>query len=754
MKMYQTIRKAGLYLVLLLPLFFTPFTFFPWLFGKTMIFQIVVEILVVGWFIFWLSRRPSVRSWSILKRLNWIDWSILFFLIILIVSAVAGVNFSNSFWGNQARANGVFTWLHFVIFYFLLIGYFNNNEKYQNQERGISFRRYAVFAILTAVVVCFSAFFQDYLPSSWRGNLGMRLSGIIGNSAFLAAYLIPAGGLAFYLLITAQKKWRYFFSCAAILIFATLILTGIRGAFIGLAIGIFTGLIASLFILSSKKQKVIAILIFAILIILFLILFGLSQGKSFQLNFPRLASLFNFYNYLKDTGATRLMAWEAALKGLMDRPLLGWGWGNYEVIFNKFYNPQFLTFGFKETVWDKPHNWFLEIGSSAGLMGMTGYLMIFVAAFYYLFRQATIRRIEKIILAATFVAYFVQNLFLFETTNALILWFVLLAYVSSLEHRRDQEHLPHPALDELSQGAGKRILFGGVKILVIILFFFSLYKFAYLPLRSSYFMRQAELSATLTEWIKYADKALTIPVPFLSENAIFLGQQFTNFDKANAILVNKETESAALKITGVLEESGKKYNDNLSFPVWAGQVYMVLGERFNNKYYQDAERVLWQAQKIAPQKQEVLFLSGRLYLLKKDFNKAIEVHQRAVELAPQIGISHWFLGLAYVASGDRPAGLKEIEKAQAFGYTLTIDKKMYVWDIYALEKNYAKLIEEYSAALEAEPENVNWYIKLAAAYALAGEKKKALELAKEAMNLYPPLKAEAEKFIKEYKLKE
>ena len=37
---------------------------------------------------------------------------------------------------------------------------------------------------------------------------------------------------------------------------------------------------------------------------------------------------------------------------------------------------------------------------------------------------------QRVILSATLIAYFVQDLFLFETTNGLILWFLILALIS------------------------------------------------------------------------------------------------------------------------------------------------------------------------------------------------------------------------------------------------------------------------------------------------------------------------------------
>src|SRR3989339_1760760 len=96
-----------------LPLLFTPFSFFPWHFGKTVIFEMVLEAMLL---VYLLLRRKESR-WP---GLNYLDWSLIIFLLILLITGVFGENLANSFWGNQSRANGVIVWFHFGVFYLLL----------------------------------------------------------------------------------------------------------------------------------------------------------------------------------------------------------------------------------------------------------------------------------------------------------------------------------------------------------------------------------------------------------------------------------------------------------------------------------------------------------------------------------------------------------------------------------------------------------------------------------------------------------
>lgn len=732
----EKILKWGCYLPLALPLFFTDFTFFPWHFGKTMIFQIIVEILLVIFLLLWARGEKTI------KRFNFLDWSILIFLIILTVTAVAGINFSNSFWGNEARANGVFTWWHFGIFYFLLVNTFKENKDWMR-----------LFSLIVAVgaVAALTSIFPSLLPASWVSNSG---GGIIGNRAFLAYFLSPLVGLGMYLFLKETSPWHWPYLGAVALYIVTLILVNNRGAFLGLAIGILAGLIAAVLILPRKKYKfIVGVTVFTALFCA-IGLFFILQNTSLGARFPRLYARAQFY-ISSGTGATRIMAWTSALKGVKERPLSGWGMGNYEIVFSKYYSPLFLKYGFSETVWDKPHNWLLEIGMASGILGVAGYVFIYAAAIFFLFTPCGSSPVGRrplaacgrgyLILFSILSAYFIQSLFLFETTNTLLVWFLILAFISAtrsavLQSAEKKKYLPRQA----------------VLVVAVIVVIFSLYRFNFIPLRSSYYLRQAEKSANLNDWIFNANKALdesrSARPSFEGEVAVFLAEQFVESDKLGNLTSDESVKSTALNILKVLRQEEKKYPDNLSYPTWAGQVLTILGARMDAAYYTEAEDELRKAVQISPQKQESWFLLGRLLLLKKDFTGALLAQTRAVEIEPSLGISHWFLGLAKVASGDLKGGLLEIEKARELGYNLTMDQKLYVLDLYAEDKNYKKLIEEYGQLAAAEPDNVNWQVRLATVYALSGDKKSALDIAKKLIISYPDIKADAEKFIKDYKL--
>ena len=77
MKYREKIMAYGLYSLLFLPLAFMPFTMFPWQFGKTIIFQIIVEILLVIGLSIAFYRKTFV--W---KKFNFLDKLFLLFFLV------------------------------------------------------------------------------------------------------------------------------------------------------------------------------------------------------------------------------------------------------------------------------------------------------------------------------------------------------------------------------------------------------------------------------------------------------------------------------------------------------------------------------------------------------------------------------------------------------------------------------------------------------------------------------------------------
>jgi len=121
----------------------------------------------------------------------------------------------------------------------------------------------------------------------------------------------------------------------------------------------------------------------------------------------------------------RWWAWEIAIKGWWDRPIVGQGLNNYLISFNRHYNPLYQETTSSIIWYDAPHNYFLQLLNETGLIGFFAFLLFM----FVLFKKLRTHP-KKLILIPLFVAYFIHLFFLFPTINGIIIFLVLVAYVS------------------------------------------------------------------------------------------------------------------------------------------------------------------------------------------------------------------------------------------------------------------------------------------------------------------------------------
>jgi O-antigen ligase len=124
----------------------------------------------------------------------------------------------------------------------------------------------------------------------------------------------------------------------------------------------------------------------------------------------------------------RFIAWEAGWKAFKEKPVFGYGWENFNVAFNKYYNPVLLSSNFSETYWDKPHNILLEYLYTTGVIGLLSYLGLLGASFYEAW-QLRKKFPQIIFLVAGLAAYLIQNLVAFDTLGVYLMLFMYLAFI-------------------------------------------------------------------------------------------------------------------------------------------------------------------------------------------------------------------------------------------------------------------------------------------------------------------------------------
>ncbi len=724
---------------LCLPLLFTPATMFPWHFGKTMVFQIMVEAATLCYTISLLGGLRSVR------RLSLLDWSLVIFLLFSVVTALIGGSFGFSWWGNQSRANGIFVFIHFAAWYALL------SHEWRTKEDWVLG---CMIAVGVGLVVSFTGFFPAVLPGAWIGVGGGRASGIVGNPAFLASYLVPVIAISFLGCLISVKQWQRYVFLAAVPVFVTAIIyTATRGAWLGLLAGSATALVvASLHLPRCRTKQVTLGLLTAGVLAAGTLWVLVATNSTLLAVVPRLKSL-SAISFTSGTAATRLMAWHIAWEGIRLKPVTGYGWGNYGIVFNQFYNPHFLRSGLSETVWDKPHNWVLELAVNGGVILVLSYLAIVAIAAYYVVRgrmvflgeQPVMTALVRAVLVGGLVACLVQGLFLFETSFSLWGWFFLLAFINAL--------ILMPTTDSGRTFRLQPEICAGISIVSAVAVVCLVYYGSIIPLRASHQLLLADNERDIQAWATFGKQALLAPKPWREEVAVLLARRLTRFNNQPNFQLTDRAKITAEAVITELDAASIRAPRVLDFPLWAGQVYQVLGQQTTTTdYYVRAESEFARARAISPRKQEVLFLLTKLYLSEQKFEQAIAMQTEAIALDPEIGLSHWLLGIAYAAAQKPAEAVAAIEAAEQKEFALTRAQELYVIELYAGLKRYDQVIVRFKRIHEAEPTNLEWAVKLATAYALGGQKAEALALARQIATDKPDMADEVAAFIKQYRL--
>lgn len=477
-KVIHILACAALAIPALPPALF-PF-FQPYTFGKTTLFEIIVEAMAIVW----LSAR-FFRAWTIFTRPYLVKIVLPAFAIITTISTFFADNPVAGFWGSSARMDGLFTLIHFFSFFVILAASCAEN----------AWRR------LMLVSVGAGTFAAIYGIAQWFGAPFVVASrgeifGTLGNPSYLALYLLFTLFLAYHLAQNENKREvAILLYCAASLQVIALLLTQVQAAFLALTGGAVIALWPYIRGRITFRRSAVALISISALIFLF----------SFSAHFTKLASLSEGSASL----ANRIAVWRIALSGIAEKPLFGHGANNFEPYYLAQKNTGSTILPATGETFDKPHNSYLELAFSYGIIGLAAYLF---------FAWEIMRRARAFpVLRAALVAYVVFLFFFFDTFASLLMFFFVVAFLFSPPSSEESG-------DIAAQKTVSPVAFvaGGIALTAI---FFALH---FKPLYSAYFARQFLIhttSQTADESLKA--KALryrTFNTPFV-ERAIFLTER-------------------------------------------------------------------------------------------------------------------------------------------------------------------------------------------------------------------------------------
>lgn len=407
-KAYLRILQGGVIASLFIIFFVFSDLLFPFITSKQLPFNILMEVLLVIWLVF-LARFPKYRP-----KKNYIYYGLIAYFLVILISCLVSVDFNLSFWGDAERMLGFFHLIHFLILYFILITVFRSWREWQ-----------ALFfvSVIIATVV------------SLLGIFGANVYSSIGNTAYVSGYLIFNIYFAVLLFFRGKNAWRWLYVLPVLVMLKEFWSCHTSGAIIGLALSILLLFLLLGLLHKTRSVRRWSLIIFILAVIGVAGIFSQYQADWFQNSFLRNLTA------QKATFQTRLISWRGAAEDFHNHPLLGTGFGNYAIIFDKYFDPTFFNYVKNETYFDRAHNNLIDIASTTGGLGLVTYLGIFVAVFYYLFRElkkngrhvggdsAGMKNLEIVILIALIAAYFIQNLAVFDSFVTYVGLMLMLGFI-------------------------------------------------------------------------------------------------------------------------------------------------------------------------------------------------------------------------------------------------------------------------------------------------------------------------------------
>ncbi len=483
--------KILLGLCLAVPLLMSSSFIFPYTVPKAFIFRILIEIAAVLYFYLALkypkifchsgprikygasfepgsrfrdSGSPAYRTGRRIKCGMTIGATVFIFLLINFLSALFGTDFYTSWWGNLERMLGIWGLLHFAAFFIMLATIFKTQKDWRILMK---------VSVAVSIVVAALALIQRL--GGW-GNLLPpidRIYGTIGNAGFFAGYLLVNIFLAGYLAISSIGKKRWFFLFNSLFLVISLFLSGTRGAYLGLLVGVMAGLSLIFIFYENHKIKKYILTCFLVIVIAAGSLFLFRNTSFVKNNFilSRAASIFSSGTTIQ----SRLILWQDAWRAWQARPILGWGPENFETAIAAYLSPQLSNL--EAFAFDRAHNFLFDYGAASGWLGLASYLGIFMVAGWRLIRKIKEEFYFSVFFVSLAVAYLVQNFFIFDSFVSFLMLFFILAMINSYFGKKNIDDQKHNILN-----AAKKFIW----LLAVCCSLFIVYSFNFKPLLAGY----------------------------------------------------------------------------------------------------------------------------------------------------------------------------------------------------------------------------------------------------------------------------
>lgn len=718
--------KISCYLALIMPFIFLPWTVYPYIFGKT-VFLLTVLLLALPWYLFLIARRPEYRP-----KKSLILYGLGVYFLAMILATIFSYDPARSFWSYPERMTGLWALFHYLLFFFMATSVFRGWEQW---------KKLLGFSVGVSVALSFIAFIQRYSPELVL-QTGARTGAFMNNPIFLAAYLIFN---IFFTLLILQKSERIsaklMWGCFLVIQFIAFLFAETRGALLGMGLAIFVYLVLFAILYKNKRVKKI-ILAVVLILILSGIGFLFVKDQDWASHIPGL-NRFRSISISSGTGATRLIAWDIALKGFLEKPILGWGPENYFYTFNKYYNPESLEYTFYETWFDHAHNQILDQMNNTGIVGTLSYLAMFALIIVSLIKMYRRQVIDLFVFSASIgilIGYFVQNLFIFDQPNVLIMFYLCLAWWQSYKTGESKGKV---WIKNDNTAIAALVAIGLLSVTYLYLYNFR-------PAFASTWVRQGVIHAQAGDIQGSADsfeRGLEINSQYPDMVPLYYAREIAQYGRA---MIEPDPNAAELfgRAYDVLAEQVPIHPANI-YNYYLLALIKIEWGKIDLTQLDQALQDIDKALLYSPDRQQLRFVRGKVLLSMGRYDEAIAYYQSTVDLDPNVTESWWNLGIANYQTGHLDEAIVAFERSMEIGrHPANLAETAAMIDIYSQQGDMAKVVEMYSLAIDRfDPDNARLYAGIAAAYLELGQYDLARLHADIAKQLDPSLSAETNNFL-------
>jgi len=739
---------VGLIGICFIPLLVRSNYYFPFIVPKTLAFRIIVEILFLaflGLAIIKKEYRPKINLILVLF--------FLYLITVFLSSALAGT-FQLSFWSNNERSEGLLLMVHLFLFLLILSNFLRRIKDWI-----ILFE----FSFLSSLLVSFIALGQ-HLNWNWliESSGGERLASTMGNAGYTAGYLIFNiffGLILFFFKESRYLSWfRTYYILGILLQIFVVFNTLTRGGIIALFFSLFV-FVAYLTFYHLGENKVVRnigliILLIAIVFVSFLFL---SRDSDWVQNSGALRRITHIS--LSDTTfQNRLVTWDSAFQGFKEKSILGYGYENFYQVFDKYFNAKIYRHAGSVVWFDRAHNMIFDRLITGGLVGLLLYLAVLLAPLVYIWKWFIKNRENKnylmpVIFTLVMMAYFIQNLLIFEALVTYIPLFIVLAFLS--------QFCPN-YFEKFSQSKKPYLILLTISIIIFLPVLFSVnVRLASANKGLIDAMIKTQKKETEAAYNRFVD-VLEMNTPYNQEYRQHFAEFVTGSITSDLVNANWQKKAALRTIQEFdkqIEEKPKSARNYLMFMRFLNKAY-----KFNVEWLNKSLDLGKKAAQLSPTRPQVynemaytqIYLGkyyesiGSMEKANQVFNQSVINTEKALALNDRVMESYInvIMILFTVGQNDKvQIYLSQMDEISLDYHREDVLKRMVNSAIYARDYNWASKFNK--ELTELVPDKPDHWINLALSYAYLGQKEKAIETAEKVKEFGEDYAQQSELFIRD-----